>query len=123
MVVIVVPLGRVTVVDAPGAWKVVWAGWTWPLPNEIFCAASVPDQSMPLVVLGELETSIKRVSIKTWRVGLSSCSMSIFTASCSFSEATTTNWLVRESDMTLLRLSVSELPTASCMLETLEYLS
>src|SRR5271154_3890787 len=91
------------------------------LPNETFCAASVPAQSIPLAVLGELDNSIKRVSIKTCLVCLSSSSMSVSTAVCSLSVATTTNWLVRLSGTTLLRLSVNVLTTATSIFDTLEY--
>ena len=93
-----------------------------PLPKVTCCAASVPDQSTPLDVVGLLEISTSLVSINTSRVGLSSWLTSASNASCSVSVATTTNWLVRTSDNTLLRLSVNEAWMDSTRFVVLAYL-
>src|SRR5258708_2440877 len=78
---------------------------------------------MPFVVVGLLESSMIFVSISTWRVGLSSWATSVSTDACSFSVATTTNWLVRTSGKMRLRLSVRPLETAAVIVSVLAYLS
>ena len=93
-----------------------------PLPKVTRCAASVPDQSTPFDVEGLLEISTSLVSIYTCRVGLSSWLISVPNASCSFSVATTTNWLVRTSGNTLLRLSVNEVWIDSTRFDAPAYL-
>ena len=89
----------------------------------MFCAPSVLDQSIPFFVVGLLEIWTSLVSINTCRVGLSSSLMSASNAYCSLSVATTTNWLVRTSGSTLLRLSVNEAWTESTMFDVLANLS
>src|SRR5208283_1706994 len=103
---VVVP-GVEVVTGVPGILATVFPDIK-PLPKVTCCAASVPVQSTPFDVEGLLEISTSLVSINTCRVGLSSSLISDSNASCSFSVATTTNWLVRSSGNTLLRLSVSE---------------
>lgn len=105
VVVMTRPPGSVVVVVLPGVTPVVAV--LKPLPKVTFCAANVPVESTPFTVLGLREISIRRALLSgPWRVGVSRRLTSSSTELSSFSVATTTNWLLRTSPMTLLRLSV-----------------
>ena len=91
-VVIVRPLGSVVVVllGRPGM-IVSLVPTVLPLPNEMFCAASVPVQSIPLTLFGFFEVSNRCASIKTCLGATSNWARSASTPSISFSVAKTTN--------------------------------
>src|SRR5207249_3337023 len=72
------------------------------LPKVTCWLAKVPDQSIPLTVLGLRVVSISWASINTCRVGESSLVTKFTTPSISFSVVVTSNWLVRGSAITLL---------------------
>src|SRR6185312_6195115 len=92
-------------------------------PNARCWACRVPVQSRPLTVLGFIEVSSKRASIKTCLVGVSRLATILSMASSSFSVASTTNWLVRTSAMTLLRFKSMSVAAATMILLGLAYLS
>ena len=70
VVVIWRPPGSVVVVGVPGI--AVWLEPDiTPLPQVKFCAANVPDQSIPFAVVGFWFISSRRASIKTCRVAVS----------------------------------------------------
>ncbi|MFO1500683.1 MAG: hypothetical protein U1G07_20245 [Verrucomicrobiota bacterium] len=74
---IVRPLGSVVVVRSPV--RVVVVPAVIPLPKKFwFCG--VPDQSMPLTEVGFLAVSIKRASIRTCLVGVSSWAIELMMA-------------------------------------------
>src|SRR5439155_18389215 len=83
----------------------------------------VHDQSTHLTDLGFVVVSRIFGSMSTCRVGVSSRAISSSRTTNSFSVATMTNWLVRTSVTTLLRLSLSVLWTLEKMLLGLAYLS
>src|ERR1035441_9979812 len=115
------PPGKVVVVvvGVPGA-VVVVVPVVMPLPKLTFCALSVPDQSTPFEVDGFTTVSSKRASMSTCLVWVSR----LWTSSAvSFSVATRTNWLVRVSGRTLLRLGSMVPCTLARRLEGLAYLS
>ena len=74
-------------------------------------------------MLGLNEVSSKRPSISTCFVILSRLATSSSTSRSSLSVAKTTNWLVRVSGTTLLRLSVSVVWMAETIFDGLAYLS
>src|ERR1035441_7425244 len=122
LVVTVPPPGKVLVVGVPGA-VVVVVPVVMPLPKLTFCALSVPDQSTPFEVAGFTTVSSKRASMSTCLVWVSRLWTSSSTAAISFSVATRTNWLVRVSGRTLLRLGSMVPCTLARRLEGLAYLS
>jgi len=130
--VAVCPPGKVVeeVVGVPGETVVVWLEFPLeavpdmtPLPKLTFWACSVPVQSTPLEVVGLTVVSIRRASMRTYRVWVSRRWTRSSTAATSFSVATTTNWLERTSGRTLLRLSVKAACALAIMLEGLANLS
>src|ERR1035437_587497 len=127
-VVIVRPPGNVVVVveGVPGVVVWLWVGLvpdTTPLPKLTCCDWRVGDQSTPFEVDGLTTVSSKRASMSTCRVLVSRRSISWSTSANSSSVATTTNWLVRTSGMTLSRLSSRMDCTLETTFEGLAYLS
>src|SRR5258706_10751501 len=70
---------------------------------ENFWAPTVPLQSMPLMLLGDLAVSISLASMSTCLVGVSRVAIKPITASSSFSVVLMMSWLVRGSPTTELR--------------------